>query len=221
MSTIDSLLKSAAPEAERPDRAVVDADVARGRAALVTARRRRASRISAGVATLAVASAAVAVILTTSGTSSSRAPGVHRITAGSGPGIKLVAYSGDQLPGFTVSQVPAGWQLSSSVSTALCITPDDGSLNNHPFDFEGKLCVLPQSVDELGLGPGDPVTVNGKPGRVDHHSGLPGALQLRYITTEGHTVDVQSPPALKWSDGQITAFATGVKVTEHIGVTHG
>jgi hypothetical protein len=120
-----------------------------------------------------------------------------------------------------VSEIPQGWHLSTSTSSALCITPDDGSVDNDPDDFEGKLCVLPQSVDELGLGPGDPVTVNGEPGHVDAVDGPAGALQLRYITTDRHTVDVQSPPALHWTDAQIVAFAQGVHVTGHIGVTHG
>jgi hypothetical protein len=144
----------------------------------------------------------------------------HKRHAGSHR-VPLVAFNGDQLPGFTVSEIPQGWHLSTSVSTALCITPDDGSVNDDPYDFEGKLCVLPQSVDELGLGPGDPVTVNGEPGHVDAVDGPVGSLQLRYITTDGHTVDVQSPTALNWTDAQIVAFAQGVQVTEHIGVTHG
>jgi hypothetical protein len=211
MSTIDSLLKSAAPAAVAPEPGVVEADLARGRAALAVARRGRIyRRACAGVAALAVAGAAVAMTVATSASgpaSSSR--------------VQLVAFSGDQLPGFTVSEIPQGWHLSTSVSTALCITPDDGSVNDDPYDFEGKLCVLPQSVDELGLGPGDPVTVSGEPGHVDGADGPAGSLQLRYITTDGHTVDVQSPIALHWTDDQIVAFAQGVQVTGHIGVTHG
>jgi hypothetical protein len=216
MNTIDSLLKSAAPAAVDPEPGVVEADLARGRAARVVARRRRIyRRASGGLAALALAGAAVAITVTTSAT------GPPTGLAQPSARVQLVDFTGDQLPGFTVSQVPQGWQLSTSVSTALCITPADGSVNDDPYDFEGKLCVMPQSVDELGLGPGDPVTVNGQPGRVDSADGPAGSLQLRYITTDGHTVDVQSPTALHWTDAQIVAFAQGVQVTEHIGVTHG
>jgi hypothetical protein len=119
-----------------------------------------------------------------------------------------------------VSQIPQGWQLSTSTSTALLITPN-GSFNDDPDDFENKLAVLPQSEDEHGLGPGDPVTVNGQAGHVDHHAGGPGLLLLRYTTPDGHAVDVQAPPSLDWTDDQIVAFAEGVQVTADVGTTHG
>jgi hypothetical protein len=245
MTDIDTLLKSVAPDAARPDPEVVAADLARGRAALVRVRRRRMLRVSVGGVSLAAAAAAVVLVATSAptraGSTSSHgsrgtpdaqvprhpAPGHVKITPrsaakhGHGPQVELVDYSGSQLPGFIVSQIPRGWQLSTSTTTALLITPDDGSVDNNPDDFANKLAVLPQSVDEHGLGPGDPVTVNGQDGRVDHHSGLPGELQLRYTTPDGHAVDIQAPSSLHWTDDQIVAFAEGVQVTANVGTTHG
>jgi hypothetical protein len=245
MTDIDTLLKSVAPDAVRPDPEVVAADLARGRAALVRVRRRRMLRVSVGGASLAAAAAAMVLVATSAptraGSTSSHpsrgtphaqvtrhpAPGHVKIAPQSaakhahGPRVELVDYSGAQLPGFMVSQIPEGWQLSTSTSTALLITPDDGTVNNDPDDFADKLAVLPQSVDEHGLGPGDPVTVNGQDGRVDHHSGLPGELQLRYTIPDGHAVDVQAPSSLHWTDDQIVAFAEGVQVTANVGTTHG
>jgi hypothetical protein len=244
MTDIDTLLKSVAPDAVRPDPQVVAADLARGRAALVRARRRRMLRVPVGAVSLAAATAAVVLVATSAptraGSTSSHpsrgtphaqvtrhpAPGHVKITPQSaakhahGPRVELVDYSGAQLPGFMVSQIPQGWQLSTSTSTALLITPS-ASFNDDPDNFENKLAVLPQSEDEHGLGPGDPVTVNGQAGHVDHHAGAPGALLLRYTTPDGHAVDIQAPSSLHWTDDQIVAFAEGVQVTANVGTTHG
>jgi hypothetical protein len=244
MTDIDTLLKSVAPDAVAPDPEVVAADLARGRAALVRVRRRRMLRIPVGGVSLAAAAAAVVLVATsaptragsTSSHSSRGTPGAQvtgrsttrhvEITPQSaakhahGPRVELVDYSGAQLPGFMVNQIPQGWQLSTSTSTALLITPNDSS-NDDPDDFENKLAVLPQSEDEHGLGPGEPVTVNGQAGHVDHNAGAPGELLLRYTTPDGHAVDVQAPPSLNWTDDQIVAFAEGVQVTANVGTTHG
>lgn len=201
--SIETILKDIAPAAERPGEEVVDADLARGRAALVVAHRRRTRRRLAGAGTLA-AVAAAAVVVANSGAS-------HPLTpAGSKTGqIRLVDYSGAQLPGFTVSEVPQGWQLSTSTPYALLITPD-GSTNNQPDDFEGKLAVLTSSNDQQGLGSGDAVTVDGQAGRVSRQ---PGYLILNYNTANGFGVNIQAPDALGWDDAQIVAFAEGVHVT--------
>ena len=238
MSTIDILLKSVAPDVVSPAPGVLDADLARGRAARVAARRRRAYR-RAGAGALTLAAAAVAAVIMSTSAPSPSATSVHsgpvhgrvtprsnRIPAGSkrasrsAAHIQLVAYNGAQLPGFTVTEIPRGWHLSTSTSTALLITPDDGSLNNDPDDFEGKLAVLPQSTDERGLGPGEPLTVNGRPGRVDSNGGG-GVVILRYTTGNGHSIDIQAPDALHWSEAQLVAFAEGVTVTANVGTTHG
>jgi hypothetical protein len=113
--------------------------------------------------------------------------------------------------------VPAGWHLSTSTQFALLITAD-GSTDNDPDAFEGKLAVLTSSVDEHGLGDGDPVTVNGQPGRVDVQD---GTVLLRYNDPDGFGVDIQAPPALHWTDDQIVAFAEGVHVTGNAVHSHG
>lgn len=208
--SIETILKNVAPEAQRPAAETVDADLARGRAALAVAHRRTRRRL-AGAGTLA-AVAAAAVVVANSGASHAPAPG------GSRPGqIRLVDYSGAQLPGFTVSEVPQGWQLSTSTPYALLITPD-GSTNNDPDVFSGKLAVLTSSVDQHGLGGGDSVTVNGQPGKVSEQD---GTLMLTYNTANGFGVNIQAPDALGWDDAQIVAFAEGVKVTANAVHSHG
>jgi hypothetical protein len=66
MTDIDTLLKSVAPDAARPDPEVVAADLARGRAALVRVRRRRMLRVPVGGVSLAAAAAAAVVLVVTS-----------------------------------------------------------------------------------------------------------------------------------------------------------
>ena len=99
--------------------------------------------------------------------------------------------------------------MSSSTSTALLITPD-GSTNDDPNFFVGKLAVLTASADQDGLGSGNPVTVNGQPGRL---SRWPGLLMLRYDRVRGFGVVVQAPTSLDWSDTEIVDFAEGIHVT--------
>ncbi|HEY3775239.1 MAG TPA: hypothetical protein VGL69_19695 [Solirubrobacteraceae bacterium] len=238
MSDINALLKAVAPGAEPPSPEVVEDDLARGRAALVAAHRRgRVRRGALGAVSLVVV-AAVAVLLVhpargghATPTGQGHAGGGARVAGASGgggaggggagggghPRIQLVDYTGAQLAGFTVDQVPAGWQLSTSTSFALLITPD-GSTNQDPDDFQGKLSVLTSSTDEHGLGPGDPVTVNGQPGRV-HTSG--GVLILSYNAPNGFGIDIQAPSTLGWGAPQIVAFAEGVHVTANAVHSHG
>jgi|SRR5579875_2071067 len=233
MSDINALLKTAAPDAGPPDAGVVDGDLARGRAALAAAhRRRRVRRAAFGsvwVAALAVVAALAAHSALTGpggrlGHSRSAAgtgrAGAHVSASAQGGGharIRLVDYAGAQLPGFTVDRVPVGWHLSTSTSTALLITPN-GSTNNQPDDFEGKLAVLTSSVDQHGLGPGAAVTVDGRPGRVRTSTGV---LMLTYNAPTGFGVVIQAPGALGWGAAQIVAFAEGVHVTPNAVHGHG
>jgi hypothetical protein len=206
--SIETILKNVAPEAAAPDPEVVDADLARGRAALTVAGRRRTHRRLGGAGVLVAAAAAVVVLAASGGSHTLRPSGA---TAKTGQ-IKLVDYSGAQLPGFTVSQVPQGWHLSTSTPYALLITPDNGSTNDNPDDFQGKLAVLTSSTDQQGLGKGDAVTVNGQAGVVYEQDGY---LNLNYNAPNGFGINIQAPDALGWTKDQIVAFADGVQVTSH------
>ncbi len=235
MPDIDTLLKSVAPEVQPPSPGQVSRDLARGRAALTATRRRRTYRLlgAGGVIT----AAAVVALLIGLGTvvPGSRSATGHRSTlahvtitprnrsaARSGAVVQLVDYTGTQLPGFTVGQVPQGWHLSTSTPTALLITRN-GSTNNDPDVFIGKLAVLVESSDEQGLGAGTPVTVNGNPGRFDDSSDAATAAfgPSLTFTSGGHGVVIQTPRALHWGRAQLVAFAEHVATTSHIGVSHG
>jgi hypothetical protein len=223
MTDIDDLLSDLAQTSAVPPSAeTVEADLARGRSQLARVHRQRTIRrsmIAGGTLAAGVAGVLIATQLTGSGTehhdvtlpslnrSTAPAPGkIHHKPSG----IKLVAYNGKQLQGFTVDKVPTGWRLSSSTQYALLIDPK-GDTDNDPDAFVGKLAVLTSSSDEHGLGKGDKVTVNGQPGVVSDQGKY--GIMLRYNDPKGFGVDIQAPQQLHWSDQQIVDFAQGVHVT--------
>jgi hypothetical protein len=231
MSDIKHLFDGVAQSTARPPSPeLVEADVTRGRIALGRVHRQRTIRRSmlAG-GSLAAAVAVVVAVTQLSGSSSPHAtngrlgPAVGHPSQQTGhrpakSAIKLVAYNGKQLQGFTVDRVPNGWYLSTSTESALLIDPK-GSTDDDPNAFEGKLAVLTSSVDEHGLGKGDQVRVNGQPGVVSDQGQY--GIMLRYNDPSGFGVDVQAPLQLHWSDAQIVAFAEGVHVTGNAVHTHG
>jgi hypothetical protein len=127
------------------------------------------------------------------------------------------AEADSELPGFTVTRVPEGWHLARSTPFALLITAD-GSTDENPHSFVGKLAVLTASLDQDGLGAGEPVRVNGQPGRV---SRWPWGLMLRYDRERGCGVVVQAPVSLGWDRAEIVDFAEGVQVTPHARQANG
>lgn len=225
MSDITELFNRVAPDDGAPSPETVEADVTRGHIALARAHRQRTIRrsvLAGGSLVVAAAVVVTAVQLSSSstpkGNDANKAPSVsqqhpdakphhHPATK---PSIKLVAYNGKQLEGFNVDRVPAGWHLSTSTQYALLITKD-GSTDDNPDAFEGKLAVLTSSIDEHGLGKGDDVTVNGQPGVVSDQGKY--GIMLRYNATNGFGIDIQAPADLNWTDDQIVAFAEGVHVT--------
>ncbi|HVW80022.1 MAG TPA: hypothetical protein VHB69_03665 [Mycobacteriales bacterium] len=219
MSDITELFQAIGPDGTGdPAAATVDGDLLRGRGALVKAHRRAVVRRSMLATGTLVVAAAVAVTATQVGGSGTTAAGgkseptqaVHR-SHHTASAVKLVDWTGAQLNGFTVDEVPAGWHLSTSTQSALLITPD-GSTNNDPDVFVDKLTVLLASTDEQSFPKdGQQVTVNGRPGVVWNG----GEEMLGYTDAAGHRVVVQAPDALHWTADQLVAFAEGVHVTSN------
>jgi hypothetical protein len=218
MSDIKELLDQTARSVEvTPSEETVEADLRRGRAALARRRRGRAIRLSvAGTAAAAlVGTTIVAGNLgrtdETTGPATSPSIGVNQ---GSGPdrgtSVRLVAYDGEQLDGFTVDQVPEGWYLQGSNAVSLTIAPQGDPTS--PDDFVGKLAVMllsssaPQKLPE-----GDPVKVGDNDGVVTPG---PPADTLTYEDGAGHFVQIQAWTApLGWTNEQLASFAEGVQVT--------
>jgi hypothetical protein len=225
MTDITDLFATVAPPAQEPSPETVEADIARGHRALARIHRRRLVRRSL-VTTMSLAVVAVGVTATMQhrgsdttrhGVSAGGVTATHAATPGAkqpstrkAPAVRLVAYTGSQLAGFTVDRVPDGWHLSSSSQYALNINRH-GDSNVDPDVFEGKLTVLLQSQDAHGLPHGTAVTVDGEPGVVTDQGRY--GESLTYNDPSGHTVVIQAPKVLAWSDPQIVQFAEGVHVT--------
>ena len=201
MSNVIDQLAGLGVAVEHPAPAdIVRSDLLRGRAAQ---RRRRFRRGVTGLgATAAVAVAAVAF------TAAQPSP-----TPGPGPGaastgLNLVAYTGTQLPGFTVGKVPEGFVLQGSNSYSLDIAqPGDKT----PLQaYEGKLVVLLQSVDQGAIPAGKAVEVNGRPGTIAKVD--PAAAQLFY-SDGSHKIVIQAATKLGLTDEELVEFATSVTVT--------
>jgi len=218
MSDVRDVLERTTRSVERePSDETVEADLRRGRTALVRLRRGRRIRWGVvGVAAVVVVAGTVVVA-----GNSGRSSDANRPTARSGNGrhatapanvgpVRLVAYTGDQLEGFVVDQVPAGWFLQGSNQFRLTIAPQGDATS--PDDFVGKLVVmLLSSSAAQKLPPGNPVDVGGHDGVVtqDDENHL-----LTYEDGAGHIVQIQAlRTQLGWSDEQLVSFAEGVQVT--------
>jgi hypothetical protein len=233
MSDITEIFRKVAPDASDPTSDQLDADLARGHRAVRRADRQRRIKRSMITATSVAAVAVLVVVgaqLHGNGSNSSakhptttaKKPSVVKVsttpkshhpatvkTHHKATAIKLVAYHGTQLHGFTVDSIPQGWFLSTSTQYALLIDPA-GSKDNDPDAFEGKLAVLLASQDEATFPKhGDHVTVNGRPGIIWDD----GGVQLEYPDAAGHRIIVQPPASLHWSNAQLINFAEGVHVT--------
>jgi hypothetical protein len=206
MTEISELLDRTARSADvTPSAETVEADVERGRAALASARRRRALRIAgAGVVATCVLAGAVAIGLP-DGTEDAGGP------SGGPAGVRLVAYTGDQLDGFVVDQAPTGWFLQGSSQYSLTIAPEGDE--THPDDYVGKLVVflLSRSAKQE-LPAGEPVEVGGRDAVISRDGGGDAAT-LTYEDPEGHFVQVQAPDVLGWTNDEVAQFAEGVEVT--------
>ncbi|GGL04891.1 hypothetical protein [Mangrovihabitans endophyticus] len=170
-----------------PDSTQIDADVARGRAALHRRRVTGAVAASAtGVAALVAAVAIAAGGIGTGGVGADAGTGTgDRTTAngsvgasadGAGDGrVRLVAYTGAQPKGFTIDTVPDGWFIQTDDNYSLLLAPDraknpgpnaDPSRDPvyDPQSFVGKIGIMLQSKDAHGVPEGTTVTVGGKDG---------------------------------------------------------
>jgi len=188
-----------------PPQSTVNTVLSSGRRAL---RRRRVARGTTGaVAALAVAGAVAWGF--TGGENPSTPTAAHRPDAA----IQLVAYHGDQLPGYTVSSVPQGYVLQGISSSVLDVAKagDTSSLDS----FVGKITVM---LDEQPRpAEGTPVTVNGHAGHLANQDGV----QILSYGDGSHNVVVQAWSDVHITPDQLVQFAEGVTVLPNAQVGHG
>ncbi len=137
-----------------------------------------------------------------------RKPSASASASPSSHPIALVAYTGQQVPGYQVAQVPNGWTIQGGNAFVLTLAPI-GYQNTDINSFLGKLVVMTEPASEAATQSGTAETVNGQPGKF----WIQGGYQtLIYRDTSSTWVDIQAPPSLSWDATQIIAFANGVKV---------
>jgi hypothetical protein len=222
-------------QAPSPEQATVDADLRRGRVALGRRRRRQGAAGIAAVAALAIVGVSVAATTggggtrrASNGTASSTLPtnsraGTHNTLAGRHnthtgthvASVRLVAYKGTQLAGFTVAKVPAGYVLQGAQPTTL----DIAQPGNHTSidSFVDKVVVSLQSTDATTPTTGKHVKVNGEPGIITDSDGV----HTLWYTDGSHEVQVQAWSNIHLTDDQLVTFAEGVTVTSAVQPTHG
>ena len=212
MNTVKDMLELALDGGTAAEHVVDPAeDVARGRSLL----RRRRLIGSGGVVAAAAVGAIVSAILGSGGGVPSVA-GSHPSHAAvsttpvpNGHGsIALVAFTGDQIPGYQVAEVPEGWVIQGGTPFALVIGAK-GDPDTNVSSFTGKLVVMLQSRDASPPTSGQSDPVNGHPGFLD----VQGDTQiLTFRRADSRWVVIQAPTSLGWDAAQLAQFASGVQV---------
>lgn len=191
-----------------PSEETVRRDLARGRGAS----RRRALRVgTAGLTLVAVAGVGTAIAVNAERTPTPAPSITAPSTEPSDPSdqaVRLVAYTGEQQPGFVVAKVPAGFVLEGATPYNLNVAraEDRSGLDV----FEDKLVVMLESQSVTGEPEGAPVAVG-------EHDGwlrtVEGGTQILTYDDGEHRVVVQAWKSLGLSDEQVVEFAEGVTVT--------
>lgn len=208
-----ALADANAPHCDVP--ADPSADLARGRKLLA----RRARRRMLGAATVAAAAAAAAVVAmavvpTVTGGTAAKTTASSAAHPHAGTGIRLVAYTGSQPPGYTVQLIPAGWVVQGSDPFALVIAPENAP-NKDPDVFIDKLVITQESFDLPAAGGQgwSPVHVAG---HAAYYSVQPGGgtqtASLVIQEAPGRWLLVQAPTSLGWTEQQLVQFGLGVTV---------
>jgi hypothetical protein len=209
-----------------PDASTVTADVARGHQAVNRRRQRRVGFTAAAVAAVAVAAIGAGHLGTPAATRSTAAGGAS-VPA---PAVRLVAYTGGQPAGFTVSTVPDGWTVISSTAYDFVVAPpgkETGggpsagpSTGPAPVFYDDRIAVYLQGGDGapklLNEPPVQTVDINGNQGKLGSapkHQGEASPTHILLYPSGKHTVVVQVPASTGLADDQIVAFARGITVT--------
>jgi hypothetical protein len=216
MNDLKDLLELALSDGHGPDPSLPAdpaGDLARGRSLL---RRRRLTRTAAAAAVVTVAALVPLALTAQHHPSALRPARSSPAAAPTGParahpgstGLALVAYTGQQTPGYRVSEVPSGWVIQGGNAYALVLAPK-GDTDTSIDSFAGKLVVMLQSRDASSPSTGTPQPVAGRTGWFDVQG---GTQMLTYQDAGGHWVVIQAPTSLGWDSSRLAQFAAGVQV---------
>jgi len=211
MTDLTDLLDSAAGQPAAPTPDVVDADLRRGRRALLHRRWARGSAVAlAGAATVA----ALAIVPGYVGGGED----VQVVTPAAGqqqddppnPGVDLVAFDAGETPKpLSPGEIPTGWTVSGN-EFALVVSPP--GLDTSPDDFVGKLVVYLDSAGNGALPKADSIPVGDRTGYLIRDDA--SALQVWVPQDDGTTLRAQAPLDLGWDAGTLGRFLGGVTVGE-------
>ncbi|WP_320069488.1 hypothetical protein [Micromonospora sp. RTGN7] len=198
--------------APAPSAATLTADLERGHSAL---RRHRLAQVG-GAGLLAAVLAAVLVVpgVRTGGVSTNiagppAATGTAADEMTSRSPARLVAYTGAQPHGFTVDEVPEGWEVQGSDESAFMLAPK-GIADQDPASFVGKIGItLEKRVPDVTT---KKVTVNDKPALLATMAGndRPGTVFI--AQPSGAYLVIQVWKTLNWGEQELVRFAGGVHV---------
>ncbi|HEY7146505.1 MAG TPA: hypothetical protein VH637_19870 [Streptosporangiaceae bacterium] len=232
MNDLKDLLERALDDGHGPDGAgPADpaADLARGRALLRGRRRVAVAGLSVGALGVAAVSWAGVAATGPAGPAAAAHPGTaarqHRhviiVPGASRPAsrlhsIALVAYQGEQPPGYRVAFMPRGWVVQGGDPYVLTIAPK-GDPDSQYQSFTGKLIVALLSRDASPPKHFN-LPVAGRPGqyRVQDDTQI-----LTFKGIDGRWVIIQSPKALGWDHGRLAKFAAGVQVLGNASPSRG
>ena len=210
MTDLTTLMTRATADIGGATDATIDNDVTRAQ----RARRKRLGASGLGGAT-AVVTLALGLPLIAGGAPASA--------------VELVAYAGSQPDGFTLEEVPEGWNLSVSDDSSLLLSPQDEPL---PLDSANGLVgvedliaislVAEESLPSLASRtlPISDTTARAYDmlGASDAPSGVVGVFVPQ---GEGMYLSVQLPRELHWSDAEASQFIEGIDVDADALVTDG
>jgi hypothetical protein len=214
MSDLRTLLhETAGPSAAATSTAVADAHLASARRSL---HRRNARRVSLGSSIVAAAAIGAFAITGTSSVPTPPSAGVSTAPSTTTSSVELVAYEGAQPTGYTLDQVPAGWQIDHDDLSLLTLAPagtasgdgEDGSVS-----LEGRIAISTQSSSWLPRGVQlDDVQVAGRAGVIAHMDGGGDTRTLFVEQPSGDYLEIQVWSGLGWDNAEIAAFAESVHV---------
>jgi hypothetical protein len=220
MTDLRNIMYEAVRDIPDPEERTLQSDLALGRKALVQQRTRQISRrilIPVGLAAAAAGIVAVSVL----GSGSDPDP----VDPAS---VSLIAYTGQQPVGFTVDEIPAGWEIQEVNECYILVAPVDAA-NQNVRETDGKIIIYVADRRELAVDrdekralkvgdvtatrftfpdPGMSVNTTDEP-KVGPAS-TPGLL----LPTGKDTLLFQFPTLQDWDDATIAAFASGVHLTD-------
>ncbi len=131
-----------------------------------------------------------------------------------------MAYTGKQPAGFTLDQVPEGWEVQGVTKYHLTLAPLNAPDQDH-YSCVGKICIDQQrsipDVKKQNVRVGDkPAVLATMLGDAD---GEPGTLFIKQPS--GAYLVIQSWDGLGWSTDDLLKFAAGVHVNKGAGMTVG